>query len=159
MKMSTKHEIETTSIALQVILCITSAFTIIAEIFSIRELINAFEDNVILVTQIKQVIYYLFFIAIQIVAFLIFRTISKNKTPFLIQISRNIKIIGGLIMFSGAIAQWTADIISSITSKHVQFTIIDESILLGLLLGLIFACLGSIFDYGCILQKQDDETL
>lgn len=159
MKMSAKHEIETTSTALQVILGITSVITIIAEIFLIRELVNAFEGNAILATQIKQVIYYLFFIAIQIVAFLIFRIISKNKTPFLPQVSRNIKIIGGLIMFSSAIAQWTAGIISSIISKHIQCTIIDESILLGLLMGLIFACLGSIFDYGCILQKQDDETL
>ncbi|APM37436.1 hypothetical protein [Clostridium kluyveri] len=157
--MRAKHEIETTSVALQIILAITSILTIIAEIFSIRELINAVEGNAILTTQIKQVIYYVFFIAIQLVAFLIFHAISKNKTPFLPEVSRNIKIIGGLIMFSNAIAQWTASIISSIMSNHIKITIIDESVLLGLLLGLIFACLGAIFDYGCVLQKQDDETL
>lgn len=159
MKARTTHEIETTSITLQVFLGITSVLTIIAEIFSIKDLVNAIGNNTILESQIEQVIYYLFYLAIQFFAFLIFRAIAKNKTPFLPNVSKNIKIIGGLIMFSNAIARWTAGIILSMVNGNVEFTIIDTPILLGILLGLIFACLGSIFDYGYILQKQDDETL
>ena len=159
MKTKSVNEMEKLSIALMVILCVTSVATIIAGVFIIKDLVTAKGDNILLMENIEGIISYVFYLAIQIFAVLIFRSIQKYKTPFISAVSRNIKIIGILVMFAKPISLWAAGLIAAIGQDGFAFTFVNSSVLFGILLGLIVACIGAIFDYGCVLQKQDDETL
>ena len=160
MKSQPKHEIETISKALKIIFLITMIATITAMFFSIRDLTTISIHDASFSEEIGRNIKYVFYFVIQIFAFLTFSSIAENNTPFLPTTSRNIKIIGGLIMFSSPIAKWVPGIVLMINnSSNVTVTIVDSEIIFAILLGLVVACIGAIFDYGCILQKQDDETL
>ncbi|MGL6198158.1 MAG: hypothetical protein ACRC3H_04405 [Lachnospiraceae bacterium] len=161
MREKAAHEIESSSRALQVFLCITLLLTVVLTVLTFKGIIENVTNGKALAGLIKQVIYYLFYIAIQLFAIMIFRNIAQNKTPFLPVVARNIKIIGGLIMFSNALATWISEGILFFSGGADEYgmTILDESIAMGLVLGLVFFCLGAAFDYGCVLQQQDDELL
>jgi len=153
------HEIESSSRALQVFVCITLLLTVINAVISFKYMMEDINIGNFSAESIERVFFCLFYIVIQLFAIMTFRSIAKNKTPFLAEVARNIKIIGGLIMFSNALPRWISGIISLILNDGGVFTIVDGTVMFGLVLGLIFFCLGSIFDYGCALQQQDDEML
>lgn len=147
------------SVALQVILCITFVLTLFAEIVAVKDLVAYLGDGKIVEDSIRIVITNLFYLLIQIIALQTFRTIAKRETPFLPVVSRNIKVIGALLMTTNPIAYWVSGFLFFITNEHAKLTIANNQILFGLILGLVFSCLGYIFDYGCQLQVSDDETL
>ena len=62
-------------------------------------------------------------------------------------------------MFTNPLVKWISGGISFIMENAVDMILLDGSILLSIILGLVFCCLGAIFDYGCVLQQQDDEML
>jgi len=106
---------------------------------------------------ISRSIYYLFILAILATAFMMFRFIRRENTPFLPVVSKCIKIIGGLVMFASPISRWTGDIVAFFALESI--VICNDSDIIGIFIGGIFACLAIIFEYGCLLQTQDDETL
>lgn len=66
-----------------------------------------------------------------------FKVITENDSPFCPEIIKNLKI------------------------SFILITVLEltSSLLIGLLIGVAAWCVISIFEYGCELQKQSDETL
>lgn len=160
MREKAAHEIETSSKALQVVMCITLLMTVFFMVLSLKDIMENMNSGTFLGDQTEWVLYCLFYSAIQLFAIITFRIVAKKRSPFIPEVARNIKIIGGIIMFTSPLARWIPGMISFIaTDGEAWITIIDGPIVLGMVLGLVFFCLGAIFDYGCVLQQQDDEML
>jgi hypothetical protein len=93
-------------------------------------------------------------------AYSIFRTIGRGASPFSPDISKHIREIGILLIIASVIA-WP---VGSMTAKAIWPDKVSYPILFSidwgnLILGFIISCLASIFQYGCNLQKESDETL
>lgn len=96
---------------------------------------------------------FLFFILYMV--FSIFRDISIDYTPFKLKYSVRIKRIGIMIIILSVIGNFF-DALGNLyilgeTSWYIDF--------FGIIFGIIICCLALIFDYGCELQLQSDETL
>jgi len=106
---------------------------------------------------VNRSLYYLFILAILAATFMMFRSIRRENTPFLPDVPKYIKIIGGLVMFASPVSRWIGDIVAFFVLESI--VIVNDSDIIGIFIGGIFACLAIIFEYGSILQTQDDETL
>lgn len=97
-----------------------------------------------------------FLFVILLITYKMFKKIHESYTPFDEQHVKSIKTIGILVMVMtlvGRIVDSTASSIIGISTLGIST---DST---GIILGLIIFCLAYIFDYGCMLQKQSDETL
>lgn len=163
MKSNTICRIQSASTAIIValpLLFLLISFTFIFTLWSGRSIITAGytrgnADNISML--VNQSFIYLFILAVLIVCFLLFKKIRKENTPFLPVVSKYIKIIGALIMFTAPLSRWISHII--VFPFTEELTLLGQNDILGITIGGIFACLAIIFEYGCILQTQDDETL
>lgn len=109
----------------------------------------------LLVLFIFMIIYAVLMSFILHTAYTIFRDISMEYTPFK---HKNIKRIKGIaamtviLSAAGSFFDTIADIyMIGEASWHINF--------MGIILGIIIYCFALIFDYGCQLQLQSDETL
>ena len=93
-------------------------------------------------------------------AYTIFQSIGKGLSPFSHVISERIRAIGILLIISAIIA-WPVGSLAArvIWPDKTSYPIIISVDWGTLLFGFIISCLASIFQYGCILQQESDETL
>lgn len=96
---------------------------------------------------------------ISVLGFNIFRRFKKDKTPFVPYIGRDLRVIaivllvGWLLMFGAHIF---ADVTAGAAPPNEYSGFINGT---SMMFVSIFIMLGYIFDYGCKLQKESDETL
>ena len=93
------------------------------------------------------------------VGFDIFRRFKRDNTPFVPYIGKGLRIIA-IAMFVGFIlifsAHIFADVIAGAAPPHEYSGSINVS---SMIMVSMFIMLSYIFDYGCKLQKESDETL
>ena len=130
----------------------SSGITIKAAI--VDENINTTEGIVAL--SIAVIIMSAFMFVIFLFAYQIFNEISKNAMPFNEKYVKRIKQIGILIAVMTLVGN-TVDAAASAKIGVSTLGICTDST--GIAFGIIIYCLAFIFDYGCMLQKQSDETL
>lgn len=103
-------------------------------------------------------------LAIALSAYRLFSAIEKAGRPFDLECIRILRQIGHLFLIGGAAVKLLGAIVTGLMLSGFggSFTdafsgqLLDPSMLLA---GLIISLIASIFQYGCILQKQDDELL
>ena len=83
-------------------------------------------------------------------------TVNTEKTPFVVENVKRLKIISVLMAVLSVVPSWLAQIVS--------FILGDRSLLMEVELGMIMIalviwCLALIFEYGVSLQQREDETL
>ena len=87
----------------------------------------------------------------------IFRNIEKFDTPFVKENSRAILAMGITVVVLCYVQENLFPLISYIQGTgNPTFTLIDFGCLFP---GIQFLCLSYIFEYGCVLQRESDETL
>ena len=103
-------------------------------------------------------------LAIALSAYRFFSAIEKSGRPFDLECIRILRQIGHLFLIGGAAVKPFGAIVTGLILSGFggSFTdalgdqLLDLSMLFA---GLIFSLIASVFQYGCILQKQDDELL
>ncbi|MCM1329059.1 MAG: DUF2975 domain-containing protein [Ruminococcus sp.] len=97
--------------------------------------------------------------AISAVGFDIFRRFKKAGTPFTPDVGRGLRIIA-VLLFAGWILMFAAHIIAEKITGTVPPNEYSGFINgTAMMFVSIFIMLGYIFDYGCKLQRESDETL
>ncbi len=87
----------------------------------------------------------------------IFRNIERQETPFLRENSRAVFWIGIAVIIYSYIQSSILPIVAAAAGiGNLSFSIINIAAIAS---GLPFICLSYIFEYGCALQKEADETL
>lgn len=86
-----------------------------------------------------------------------FKKISEEGTPFRDYSVKCLKTVGFLFIINSCLPAYISGVITGITSsfKAADFSVSLDSIIVGA----IFFLLANIFSYGCILQRESDETL
>ena len=103
-------------------------------------------------------------LAIVLSAYRFFSAIEKAGKPFDLECIRILRQVGHLFFIGGAAVKPFGAIVTGLILSGFggNFTdalgdqLLDLSMLFA---GLIFSLIASVFQYGCILQKQDDELL
>ncbi|MDB1844796.1 DUF2975 domain-containing protein [Collinsella aerofaciens] len=103
-------------------------------------------------------------LAIALSAYKLFSIIEKAGRPFDLECSRMLHRVGLLFLIGGAAVRLLGAIVTGLMLSGFggSFTdafggqLFEPSMLFA---GLIIILIASIFRYGCILQKQDDELL
>ena len=103
-------------------------------------------------------------LAIVLSAYRFFSAIEKAGKPFDLECIRILRQVGHLFFIGGAAVKPFGAIVTGLILSGFggNFTdalndqLLDLSMLFA---GLIFSLLATVFQYGCILQKQDDELL
>ena len=103
-------------------------------------------------------------LAIALSAYRFFSAIEKSGRPFDLECICILRQIGHLFLIGGAAVKPFGAIVTGLILSGFggNFTdalgdqLLDLSMLFA---GLIFSLIASVFQYGCILQKQDDELL
>lgn len=103
-------------------------------------------------------------LAIALSAYRFFSAIEKAGKPFDLECIRILRQIGHLFLIGGAAVKLIGAIVTGLILSGFGGSFTDA---LGgqhfdlsmLFAGLIFSLIASVFQYGCILQKQDDELL
>lgn len=97
-----------------------------------------------------------FLFAIFLLTYRIFHEISVTGTPFNVKYVKAIKAIGILVAVMSIVGSTVDSIAASYAGMETLGLCSDST---GVIFGVIIFCLAYIFDYGCTLQKQSDETL
>lgn len=92
-------------------------------------------------------------LAIALSAYRFFSAIEKAGKPFDLECIRILRQIGHLFLIGGAAVKLIGAIATGLILSGFGGN------LSMLFAGLIFSLIASVFQYGCILQKQDDELL
>lgn len=85
----------------------------------------------------------------------IFKDISIDGNVFCPKHTKRIKIFAGIVIAVNILEVLLENIVSYFTVNEFSFGLE----LGGVLLGLLLYCVAIIYDYGCELQQQSDETL
>ena len=103
---------------------------------------------------------YLVFFAVQFIAFKIFKDISKGGSPFEQVHVVRIRTIGIMIVVLGILCNPISSLFAKLVWPGIikYGIILDPNILL-LFMGIFVWCLSAVFSYGCMLQRESDETL
>ncbi len=92
-------------------------------------------------------------------AFTIFQTIGKGNSPFSPVISKRIRAIGIFLIVASVIAWPVGSLIAkAIWPGEITYPVVVSIDWGTLTFGFIISCLASIFQYGCVLQQESDET-
>lgn len=103
-------------------------------------------------------------LAIALSAYRLFSNIEKAGRPFDLECIRTLRQVGHLFLIGGAAVKLFGAIVTGLILSGFggSFTdalggqLLDASMLFA---GLIISLIASVFQYGCILQTQDDELL
>lgn len=103
-------------------------------------------------------------LAIALSAYRFFSAIEKAGKPFDLECIRILRQIGHLFLIGGAAVKLIGAIVTGLILSGFDGSFTDalggQHLDLSMLFaGLIFSLIASVFQYGCILQKQDDELL
>ena len=103
-------------------------------------------------------------LAIALSAYRFFSAIEKAGRPFDLECIRILRQVGHLFLFGGAAVKLFGAIVTGLILSGFGGSFTDalggQHLDLSMLFaGLIISLIASIFQYGCILQKQDDELL
>lgn len=91
-------------------------------------------------------------------AFIFFR-IRREETPFFEQLPREIKIASVLIFAAFVLPQWVGYAIKSFATGTYSFVVLDETGILALGLAFTVYCFGQIFQYGLLVQNENNEIV
>ncbi|WP_139650636.1 hypothetical protein [Raoultibacter phocaeensis] len=91
-------------------------------------------------------------------AFVFFR-IRREETPFFKQLPREIKTASVLLFAAFVLPQWVGYAIRSFATGTVSFVILDENGILALGLAFTVYCFGQIFQYGLLVQNENNEIV
>lgn len=97
-----------------------------------------------------------FLFAVFFLAYKMFRDINVARTPFDPKHVRTIKSIGVLVAVMTVVSNIVDRVAAEFNTTATVGMGVDSSVIL---IGVVIYCLAYIFDYGCALQKQSDETL
>lgn len=99
------------------------------------------------------------FLAIFIIAESIFRLIQKSESPFIPEVPKRMKLIAVLLLLAQIVPRFLGYFIRFADTGRVSVTIIDEGTFVMIIIAMIIYCFAAVFDYGCVLQRESDETL
>ncbi len=94
-------------------------------------------------------------LAVMLMAVYIFYHIRKAGTPFLNVVVKNMKRTALLVALMIRAPHWVHDIVR----YDGGFTILEPNTFFAVLCGGIVFCFALVFEYGCVLQTENDETL
>lgn len=97
--------------------------------------------------------------ALLIVTAFIFRKISINETPFLKEVPKRLKVVSLLLFLSIAVPQWLGYALYSISTGKVAFAVFENQTILAFIISSLIFCFAQIFDYGYMIQDENDEIL
>lgn len=97
----------------------------------------------------------LFLLAVVLVAARIFYNINKAGTPFIPAVVKGMKAAAVLVAFMIAVPH----LLYEIMAPNRGLSLLDPNTLFALLCGGIVFCFAVVFEYGCLLQAENDETL
>lgn len=89
----------------------------------------------------------------------LFWRISVEETPFFKDLPRKIKAGAVLLFLVLTVPKWLAYALISFQTGEPAFTIIDESVIFAFMLSAIVFSLGSIIEYGFLVQDENYEIL
>lgn len=98
-------------------------------------------------------------LAIAQVGISLFVTIRKQGTPFVTSVPRRMKLIAILVFLFTAAPNWVYYILRGVHEGGASFAIIENEGIIGLIFAAVLYALAMIFQYGCQLQQESDETL
>ncbi|WP_019849293.1 hypothetical protein [Desulfitobacterium sp. PCE1] len=93
-------------------------------------------------------------LAVVILAISIFKTIEKNNSPFINSIPKRMKAIALLIFIVSLFLSPGYGLINVFSLRFLSF----ENFI-GIIIAGVFYSFAIMFEYGCLLQKESDETL
>lgn len=88
-----------------------------------------------------------------------FYKIRKSQTPFQSFLPKRLKILAVLVFIALIISKYIHYLLLSLAKGKFLFSILDETDLQALILAGIIYCLAWIFQYGCMLQEENDGIL
>lgn len=109
----------------------------------------------LLVMFVSMVIYALFMCFILYFIYMIFRDISREDTPFCKKHILRMKQAAAMTIVLSVIGSF----FDSLSDVYTIGEMVWHMDFAGMILGIVICCLALIFDYGCELQQQSDETL
>lgn len=89
----------------------------------------------------------------------VFLRIRREETPFFKQLPREIKIASVLIFAAFVLPQWVGYAIKSFVTGTYSFVVLDETGILALGLAFTVYCFGQIFQYGLLVQNENNEIV
>ncbi|MDO5844448.1 MAG: DUF2975 domain-containing protein [Methanocorpusculum sp.] len=95
-------------------------------------------------------------LAILIISNRFFEETRKALTPFITENAKRIRIIAGLVLIASVVPTFIDWIGSAILMLPLDFSTISIE---GIIIAVIIYCIGILFEHGCELQKEADETL
>lgn len=104
---------------------------------------------------IRMFAYRVLLLAVIFVATRIFCRIEKTGTPFLPVVAKSMKTLALLFAFFFAVPEWLYQIVR----VDRGLIIFHGNTFFALLCGGIVFCFATVFEYGCLLQTENDETL
>lgn len=90
---------------------------------------------------------------------LTFHKISISETPFFHTLCNRLKTISFLTFFSIALPRWIGYIIYSSINHTLEFALLDNLLIIAFILSSIIFSVAQIFEYGTLLQNENDEIL
>lgn len=161
-----KSKIHSNSTTIYITLLLLTFLIAISSVFKTRDLfLQNIERNGSIMSSLEslsaviQVIQQYCFLPLLVFIALTFRKISVNETPFFSSLPTHLKIISILVFFSIAIPQWIGYIIYSIINNVFEFALFDNLVVTAFIISSIIFCIAQIFEYGTMLQNENDEIL
>ena len=85
----------------------------------------------------------------------VFRAIEANENPFVAAIPRRMKKAAVFLFFTVAIPQW----MYTLLDNSAKFALFDQTTGLVLILSVTICCFAQFYEYGYLLQDENDEIL
>ncbi|MDL2258435.1 hypothetical protein LJC42_04710 [Eubacteriales bacterium OttesenSCG-928-K08] len=151
----TIQRIKKTSKAVLIGLSILAAMLLFTIILSIVELAGYDVKGAVYDTGANVFATRVLLLAVLLKAAHIFYKINKAGTPFLTDVAKSLKTTALLVALLIAVPKWVYQIVT----VDKGLTLLNSSTFFALLCGGIVFCFAAVFEYGCLLQVENDETL
>lgn len=90
----------------------------------------------------------------------IFTEIQNNHSPFIENVSKRLRIIAVIVFLFGELPRQVIFVAKFVYVRNFyNFVIFDETAIIFLLFAFIVYLFSLIFEYGCMLQRENDQTL
>ena len=150
------RNIQTAGKVLSIILLVFLIICLVATGFDIYSLMNGPTGEEIAHT-CGEILGNLFVIGMLFLAWMIFRNIQRDYTPFSPKHTLYLKFISLMMLAFTIIVPPVELLLLEILAPEVDAFVSFQ--LSGIVFAFIFYCLALIFEYGSLLQKQSDETM
>lgn len=108
---------------------------------------------------VREVVSLAILLAMLGLALSLFISIRRQGTPFLPAIPRRMKWLAVLVFALSEAPNWAGYLLEGVLHGRAAFAVISNSGFVGLVMAAVMYALAVMFQYGCLLQQENDETL